>query len=231
MGPSNIVAFASISSVYPAPLAAWGAFVCGGPQGGGSGVLEGPLGGHYQSLGGGGVLWGRRGTRVGGTRRRRAHWGREGGGGGPCWSSLPIPPHIVPSHLVKFTTHMLVPTEATPGHWRRAPRSHSLPASACLCLALLHSAALLLLLCHLVLVLPPPVLCRATPLQSSGVEEAQLGKSVLAASLVQAATRLSTDIGHDIDLWPLTFLFWMHSNNTALLNASHSRGIIGKKHR
>ena len=48
---------------------------------------------------------------------------------------------------------------------------------------------------------------RATPLQSSGVEEAQLGKSVLAASLVQAATRLSTDIGHDIDLWPLTFLF------------------------
>ena len=70
---------------------------------------------------------------------------------------------------------------------------------------------------------------RATPLQSSGVEGAQLGKSVLAASLVQAATRLSTDIGHDIDLWPLTFLFWMHSNNRALLNASHSRGIIGEK--
>ena len=70
--------------------------------------------------------------------------------------------------------------------------------------------------------------CRTTPLQSSGVEGAQLGKSVLAASLVQAATRLSTDIGHDIDLWPLTFLFWMHSNNTALLNTSNSRGIIGK---
>ena len=48
-------------------------------------------------------------------------------------------------------------------------------------------------------------------MQSSGVEEAQLGKSVLAASLVQAATRLSTDIGHDIDLWPLTFLLRMHA--------------------
>ena len=97
------------------------------------------------------------------------------------------------------------------------------PCSALLCcsaLAALSSSACTSTTC---------AVCRATLVQSSGVEEAQLGKSVLAASLVQAATRLSTDIGHDIDLWPLTFLFGMHSNNRSLLNANHSQGIIGRK--